>query len=62
MYVALVHPVFFVPQGAANNAQGLGAELAVAEQAPGVIAISRKFWSTRLAETRGEFSSLNGQN
>lgn len=39
-------------QGVANNTRGLGAELDVAESAPGVVAVSRRFWAAGLAESR----------
>jgi hypothetical protein len=40
-------------QGVANNAQGLGAELDVAESAPGVAAVSRRFWAAPLQRAAG---------
>jgi hypothetical protein len=40
-------------QGVANNAQGLGAELDVAESAPGVTAVSRRFWAAPLQRAAG---------
>jgi hypothetical protein len=40
-------------QGVANNARGLGAELGVAESAPGVVAVSRRFWAAPLQRAAG---------